>query len=153
MRMQRVVFLRLALLTSLLAALAGCGTGPDDERVFGVYSLVAVEGSALPYLQSSDPDCEVFISEGELRLLLNGTYALEFSGPYSCTGADPGTLGRVYNGRFSQSGNTLDFEAHVQGFGDLQFSGTAGSGEAEVTVPPIPPGEGPDLALQFAIVP
>ena len=146
---------RLVLFASVLAAIAGCGTGPDDERIFGTYTLVAVDGSPVPYL-TSDPNCDVFISEGELRLLLNGTYSLEFSGPYDCTrsgGPDGGTIGRFYNGQFTRSGSTLGFEAHIQGFGDIQFSGSAGSGAAEVTAPPIPPGGGPDLTLGFQLAP
>jgi hypothetical protein len=148
--------LRPALLTSLLAALAGCGTGPDEERIFGTYSLVSVEGNSLPYLDQSDPNCDIFISEGELRLVVNGTYGLEFSGLLDCSrsgGPADGSIGRFYSGRFSRNGSTLGFEVHIQGFGDLQFSGTAGSGEAEVAVPPIPPQTGPVLSLQFQLSP
>jgi hypothetical protein len=141
---------RLLLFIWVLACLS-CGTEPGDESVIGTYTLVAVEGSALPYLDSSDPNCDVFISEGELRLMFRG-YSLEFSGPDECGGdGQQGTRGRVYNGPFSQSGNTLVFEAHVPGNGTLQFSGTAGSGEAEVTVPPIPPQTGPNLAMSFQL--
>ena len=145
---------RLALFTSLLAALAGCGTGPDEERIFGTYSLISVEGTSVPYLDSSDPNCDIFISEGELRLVLNGTFGLEFSGPLDCRrsgGPADGSIGRFYIGRFTRNGSALGFEVHIQGFGDLQFSGTVGSGEAEVTVPPIPPASGPELTLRFQL--
>jgi hypothetical protein len=147
---------RLVLLASVLAAIAGCGTGPDEEPIFGNYSLVTVEGNPVPYLDSSDPNCDIFISAGELRLVLNGTYGLEFSGPLDCSrsgGPADGSIGRFYTGRFTRSGSRLGFEVHIQGFGDIQFSGTAGSGEAEVTVPPIPPASGPELTLRFQLAP
>jgi hypothetical protein len=147
---------RLVLFTSVLSVIAGCGTGPDEERIFGTYSLVAVDGNPVPYLDPSDPNCDIFISEGELRLRLNGTYSLEFSGPLDCSrsgGPTDQTIGRFYNGQFTRSGSTLGFEAHIQGFGDIQISGSAGSGAAEVLAPPIPPGTGPNLNLGFQLVP
>jgi hypothetical protein len=47
----------------------------------------------------------------------------------------------------------LNFQATLQGGGTLQYSGTVNPLESFVTVPPIPPQTGPDLTLQFAIVP
>ncbi len=141
----------LRLLGFLLVLAFGCGSEPDDE-VFGSFTLVGVEGGPLPYLESSDAECEQFISEGELTLNAVGTYSLEFSGPYACTGGQSGTLGRFYNGTLSQTGGNLLFEAEIQGFGTLEFGGTVNPVEASVTVPPIPPTTGPDLTLQFAIV-
>jgi hypothetical protein len=131
----------------------GCGSEPDG--VFGTYILVGVEGGALPFLELSNAECDQFISEGELTLRPIGTYSLEFSGPYDCTrsGGDISTLGRFYNGPFTQAGGELHFEADVQGAGTLQFTGTANPVEAAVTVPPIPPQTGPDLTLQFEMVP
>ncbi|HWN18648.1 MAG TPA: hypothetical protein VNO19_07005 [Gemmatimonadales bacterium] len=138
-----------------LVLLLGCGSEPPDE-ITGTYALVGVEGEPLPYLESSDAECDQFISEGELALNPGGTYNLEFSGPYDCSrgGGQTGTLGRLYNGNFTQSGtNSIAYEAAIQGAGTLHFTGTANPLEAFVTVPPIPPQTGPDLTLQFAIVP
>jgi hypothetical protein len=144
---------RLVLSAALLGALLGCGTGPDDESVFGTYSLVAVEGSTLPFLDTSDPNCEVSISQGELRLLVSGTFSLEFSGPYDCVGGQTGTLGRVYNGAFTRTSSTVAFESVIPGEGTLHFAGTVGPGTVEMIVPPIPPTTGADLTLGFEIVP
>ena len=71
---------RLVLFASVLAAMAGCGTGPDEEPIFGTYSLVSVEGNPVPYLDPSDPNCDIFISEGGLRLVLNGHTVWSFPG-------------------------------------------------------------------------
>lgn len=138
----------------LFLLVLGCGSEPNDE-VFGTYTLVGVEGGPLPYLQSSDAECDLLISMGELTLAQGGSYTLEFSGPHDCTrgGGQVATIGRFYTGSFTQAGNTLAFEAEVQGAGTLHFSGTANPLESFVTVPPIPPGNGPDLRLQFAILP
>jgi len=136
----------------LLGFLVGCGSEPDEE-VFGTFALVGVEGSPLPYLESSNGDCDQFILEGELTLDSAGRYSLEFSGPYECSGGQQGTQGRLYNGSVTQDEGTLLFEAEILGFGTLEFSGTVNPLEAAVTVPPIPPTTGPDLTLQFAIVP
>jgi hypothetical protein len=135
-----------------LLLISACGSEPDD-LIVGTYRLVGVDGNPLPYLESSDAECDQFISEGELNLEPDGTYSLEFSGPRDCTTGQPSTLGRTYNGTVSQSGGQLAFQAEVQGAGTLQFSGTANPLEAFVTVPPIPPQTGPDLTLQFAVVP
>jgi hypothetical protein len=144
---------RRAIACLALGLAGGCGSENNDE-VFGVYTLVGVEGSPLPYLESSDTECDVFIDQGELVLVQGGTYSLEFSGPYDCTrgGGQTGTIGRFYNGVFSQANGELSFQANIQGAGTLHFSGTANPLEAFVTVPPIPPATGPDLRLQFAIV-
>jgi hypothetical protein len=152
--MNQLAFLRRVLTGMGIVLLLGCGSEPDD-RVFGTFALVEVEGSTLPYLEISDADCDVFIAEGELTLREAGTYDLEFFGPYDCSrsGGPSGTMGRVYNGSFTQEGRVLNFQATVQGAGTLQFSGTVNPLESIVTVPPIPPQTGPDLTLQFAIVP
>ena len=132
-----------------------CGSEPDD-RIFGTYVLVGVEGNPLPYLPTSDADCDVFIAEGELTLNEAGTYALEFFGPYDCSrsgGPSGEAIGRVYNGTFTQSQGTLQFEAQIPGGSTVEFSGTANPLEARVTVPVLPPQTGPDLELQFAVSP
>ena len=138
----------------VLALVLGCGSEPNDE-VFGTYALVGVEATPLPYLVSSDAECDLLISMGELTLVEGGTYNLEFSGPHDCTksGGQVATIGRFYTGTFTQAGNTVTFEAEVQGAGTLVFSGIANPLEALVTVPPIPPATGPDLRLQFAVLP
>lgn len=138
---------------SIVLLILGCGSEPDDE-ITGTYTLVGVEGNSLPYLESSDAECDQFISDGELALLPGGSYGLEFSGPRDCSrgGGQPSTLGRLYSG--SRSGtNAIAYEAEIQGSTTLHFTGTANPLEAFVTVPPIPPQTGPDLTLQFAIVP
>jgi hypothetical protein len=145
----------LALLPLALVLMSGCGSGPPDE-ITGTYSLVGVEGQMLPFLETSDAECDQFISAGELTLHPGGTYNLEFSGPRDCSrgGGQPSTLGRLYSGTFTQSGtNSIAYQAEIQGAGTLHFTGTANPLEAFVTVPPIPPQTGPDLTLQFAIVP
>jgi len=136
----------------LLALVLGCGSEPD-ERIFGTFVLVGVEGHALPYLQTSDANCDVFISEGELILHEDGTYDLQFSGPLDCSrsgGPSDQDIGRVYAGTATQSGGALHFEMPVQGSVNVDFSGTVNPLEAIVTVPPIPPATGVDLRLQFA---
>jgi hypothetical protein len=141
-----------------LAALllfSACGSEPDD-RVFGTYALVGVDGNPLPYLLTSDADCDLFVDEGELTLNEVGTFALEFFGPYDCSksgGPSDQSIGRVYSGTFTQSQGDLEFEAPLQGGGTLEFTGTVNPLEAFVTVPPIPPATGADLTLQFAVVP
>lgn len=143
------------LLTWIALGLAtGCGSENNDE-VFGIYSLVGVEGSPLPYLERSDAECDQFIDLGELRLFEQGTYSLEFTGTLDCTrgGGQFQTIGRLYSGTFTQQAGELTFEVEIQGFGTLQFSGSANPVEAFVTVPPFPPATGPDLRLQFAVVP
>ncbi|HEY8197580.1 MAG TPA: hypothetical protein VIG04_11400 [Gemmatimonadales bacterium] len=138
-----------------LVLLLGCGSEPPDQ-ITGTYTLVGVEGQTLPYLESSDAECDQFISEGELTLDPGGTYNLEFFGPRSCadTADPPANFGRVYSGTFTQSGaSSITYATEVQGAGTLHFTGTANPLEAFVTVPPIPPQTGPDLTLQFAIVP
>jgi hypothetical protein len=134
-----------------LVLLLGCGSEPD-ERIFGTYSLVGVEGQPLPFLAFSDAECDEFISEGELTLAETGTYNLEFSGPYDCSrgAGQTGTQGRLYTGTFSQDGGQLEFQAQVQGGPTIVFTGTANPLEARVTVPVLPPQTGPDLELQFA---
>jgi hypothetical protein len=137
-----------------IAQLSSCGSEPNDALT-GSYALVGVQASPLPYLETSDADCDQFISEGSLDLTAGGSYNLEFSGPRDCTrsGGQPSTQGRVYNGSFTQTGvNTVSFAAEISGFGTLHFNGTVNPLEAFVTVPPIPPQTGPDLILQFAIV-
>ncbi len=144
---------RAAWIALLACTLSSCGNEPDD-RIFGTYVLVGVEGNPLPYLATSDADCDVFIDEGELTLNEAGTYGLEFAGPYDCTrsgGPSGDSIGRVYSGTFTQSQGTLQFEAQVQGGPTLEFSGTANPLEARVTVPVLPPQTGPDLELQFAV--
>jgi len=148
-------FRRAASATFLASILliSGCGSEPDD-RIFGTYVLVGVEGNPLPYLATSDAECDVYIAEGELTLNEAGTYALEFVGPYDCSrsgGPSGESIGRVYNGTFTQSGGTLQFQAQVQGGPIVEFSGTANPLEARVTVPVLPPQTGPDLELQFAV--
>jgi hypothetical protein len=137
-----------------LLLFVGCGSEPDD-RIFGTYVLVGVEGETLPYLAFSDAECDEFISEGELTLAETGTYNLEFSGAYDCSrgGGQTGTQGRLYTGTFTQDGGQLQFEAQVQGGPTVEFSGTANPLEARVTVPVLPPQTGPDLELQFAVTP
>jgi hypothetical protein len=144
---------RLKILTALLL-ISGCGSEPDD-RIFGTYALVGIQGSLLPYhdFEQSEGDCDQFINEGELVLDPSGTYSLEFSGERTCTGSEQtSTLGRVYNGSVSQNRGQLSFTAVVPGAGTLQFTGTVNPLEAVVTVPPIPPQTGSDLRLQFAVV-
>ena len=141
-----------ALLAGVLLV-AGCGSEPDD-RIFGTYVLVGVEGQPLPYLATSDANCDVFIAEGELTLNESGTYALEFFGPYDCSrsgGPSGESIGRFYTGSFTQSEGALQFEAQIQGGPVVEFSGTANPLEARVTVPVLPPPTGPDLELQFAV--
>ena len=141
------------LLACVLLA-CGCGSEPDD-RMFGTYVLVGVEGEPLPYLAFSDADCDEFISEGTLTLEEAGTYNLEFSGPVDCSRGQgqTGTQGRLYTGVFSQDGGQLRFQAQIQGGPTVEFSGTANPLEARVTVPVLPPQTGPDLELQFAVSP
>lgn len=144
--------IRLTILACVLL-ISGCGSEPDD-RVFGTYVLVGVEGNPLPYLATSDAECDVFIAEGELTLNQSGMYALEFAGPYDCTrsgGPSGESIGRVYSGTFTQSHGDFQFEVQVQGGPTLEFSGTANPLEARVTVPVLPPQTGPDLELQFAV--
>lgn len=136
-----------------MLVISGCGSEPDD-RIFGTYVLVGVEGNPLPYLASSDADCDVFIAQGELTLNEAGTYSLEIAGPYDCSrsgGQSGETIGRFYTGTFTQSRGDLQFEAQVQGGPTVEFSGTANPLEARVTVPVLPPQTGPDLELQFAV--
>jgi hypothetical protein len=135
-----------------LLLLLGCGSEPDD-RIFGTYVLVGVEGQPLPYLSFSDAECDEFISNGELTLGQAGTYNLEFSGPYDCSrgGGQTGTQGRLYTGIFSQDAGRLEFQAQIQSGPTVEFSGTANPLEARVTVPVLPPQTGPDLELQFAV--
>ena len=145
---------RLKILASLLL-ISACGSEPDD-RLFGTYALVGVDGNSLPYLLTSDADCDLFIAEGELTLNEAGTFELEFLGPYDCSksgGPADQSIGRVYSGTFTQSQGSLEFASPLQGGGTLEFSGTANPLEAAVTVPPAPPQTGPDLTLQFAVVP
>jgi hypothetical protein len=132
---------------------AGCGSENNDE-VFGIYTLVGVEGSPLPYLESSGAECDQTIDRGELRLFEEGTYSLELNGALDCTrgGGQTQTTGRLYIGTFTQQAGQLSFQANIEGFGTLQFGGTVNPLEAFVTVPPIPPATGPNLRLQFAVV-
>lgn len=145
-------FKALTLATGLL--LLACGSEPNDP-VFGTYSLVGVESSPLPYLVSSDAECDLLIDLGELTMAEDGTYTLEFSGPHDCTksGGGVATIGRFYGGTFTQAGNAVTFQMEIQGAGALSFTGTANPLEVFVTVPPIPPATGPDLRLQFAVIP
>jgi hypothetical protein len=136
-----------------LLLLLGCGSEPDD-RIFGTYTLVGVEGNPLPHLATSDADCDLYIAEGVLVLNQTGTYSLEFAGPYDCSksgGPSDQSIGRVYSGTFTQSQGNLEFVAPLQGGGTLEFTGTVNPLEAAVTVPPVPPQTGPDLVLQFAV--
>lgn len=133
--------------------IAGCGSEPDD-RISGTYVLVGVEGNPLPYLATSDADCDVYIAEGELTLNEAGTYVLEFLGPYDCSrsgGPSGESIGRVYGGTFTESGGALQFQTQVQGGPIVEFGGTANPLEARVTVPVLPPQTRPDLELQFAV--
>ena len=142
-----------AVLLACILLVCGCGSEPD-ARIFGTYVLVGVEGNPLPYLATSDADCDVYIAEGELTLNQAGTYALEFFGPYDCSrsgGPSGESIGRVYSGTFTQSQGTLQFASPLQGGGTLEFTGTVNPLEAAVTLPPIPPQTGPDLELQFAV--
>jgi hypothetical protein len=136
----------------VLALTLGCGSEPDD-KIFGTYTLVAIQGALIPYhdFELSGGDCDVFVTEGELVLEPSGSYNLEFSGPRNCTGGEPPTtVGRVYSGTVSQSNGQLAFTADVEGAGPLQFTGSVNPLEAIVTVPPIPPQTGSNLTLQFA---
>ena len=142
-----------ATLLACILLISGCGSEPDD-RIFGTYVLVGVEGNPLPYLATSDADCDVYIAEGELTLNQAGTYALDFAGPYDCSrsgGPSGESIGRFYTGTFTQSEGNLQFQAQVQGGPLVEFSGTANALEARVTVPVLPPQTGPDLELQFAM--
>ena len=136
-----------------LLVLLGCGSEPD-ERIFGTYLLIGVDGHPLPYLVTSDANCDVHIAEGELRLNEGGTYTMEFMGPLDCSrsgGPSEQDIGRQYVGSFTESGGTLQFTGPLQGGGTLEFTGTVNPLEARVTAPPIPPDTGPDLELQFAV--
>ena len=64
----------------------GCGSEPNNE-ISGTYRLVGVDASPLPYLETSDADCDQFISEGELDLVAGGSYDLEFWDPAIVPGA------------------------------------------------------------------
>jgi hypothetical protein len=132
---------------------AGCSSENNDE-VFGIYTLVGVEGSPLPYLETSDAECDQTVDRGELRLFEQGTYSLELNGTLDCTrgGGQTQTIERLYSGTFIQQAGQLRFQANIEGLGTLQFSGTVNPLEAFVTVPPIPPAAGPNLRLQFALV-
>lgn len=140
---------------SLIIGLAlACGTEPDEEPIFGTYALTAVNGAPLPHLlEDSDPDCEVYISHGELVMSAPALYRLEFWGPYNCTGGQTGELGRFYNGNYDRTGNSLSFAAAISGYGTLHFPGTVENRAITVTVPPIPPATGPDLTLDLELVP
>lgn len=134
--------------------LLGCGSGPS-EGITGTYRLVGVDAHTLPFLETSDAECDQSISEGELDLRTGGTYSLQLSGSRDCSrgGGQSSTVGRLYTGSFTQSDvNKIAYEAEIPSFGTLHFSGTANPLEAFVTVPPIPPQTGPDLILQLAIV-
>ena len=123
-------------------AVTACGTEPEDRWLFGTYTLVAVEGGSLPQPEPMDTTCNAMISEGQLILTLEGTYSLETSGPYSCPEGQTGTLGRIYNGSFIRSGESLNFTVVFPGSGAVEFPGQILSpGNVEVTVPPIPPTE------------
>jgi hypothetical protein len=142
---------RLGGISLLLSLVLACGSEPDDQ-LLGTYVLVGVEGHALPYL-TSDANCDVSISEGDLVLHEGGTYDLQFSGPFDCSrsgGPSGDSIGRVYTGTYTQSGSALQFNMQIQGGGSLQFSGTINPLESFVTVPPIPPATGPNLRLQLA---
>jgi hypothetical protein len=132
---------------------SGCGSEPDD-RIFNTYVLVGVDGHPLPYLVTSDADCDVYIAQGELRLNEGGTYTMEFMGPLDCSrsgGPSEEDIGRQYVGTFTESDGVLQFTGPLQGGGTLEFSGTVNPLEARVMAPPIPPATGPDLELQFAV--
>jgi hypothetical protein len=138
----------------IIGLVLACGTEPDDERIFGTYALTAVNGAPLPHLlEDSDPDCEVYISHGELVMSAPALYRLEFSGPYNCIEGQTGELGRFYNGNYDRTGNSLSFAAAISGYGTLEFPGRVETKAIEVTVPPIPPATGPDLTLDLELVP
>jgi hypothetical protein len=137
-----------------ILVVTACGTEPEDRWLFGTYTLVAVEGGSLPQPEPLDPACSAMISEGQLILRLEGAYSLETSGPYSCPEGQTGTLGRIYNGSFTRSGESLNFTVVFPGSGTVEFPGQILSpGNVEVTVPPIPPTEGSDLNLRFEVSP
>jgi hypothetical protein len=143
-----------AIVIGLIGLVLACGTEPDEEPIFGTYALTAVDGAPLPHLlEDSDPDCEVYISHGELVISAPVLYRLEFSGPYNCTEGQTGELGRFYNGNYDRTGNSLSFAAAISGYGTLEFPGRVETKAIEVTVPPIPPATGPDLTLDLELVP
>jgi hypothetical protein len=145
---------RLIVWSSILSLVLACGTEPDDEPIVGNYGLTAVDDRPLPHLlDDSDPNCEVYVSHGELVIAAAASYRLEFWGPYNCIEGQTGELGRFYNGTYARTGNSLSFTAEISGYGTLEFNGSIGTRAIEVTVPPIPPGTGPDLTLDFELVP
>lgn len=133
----------------VLAVATGCGNSLEPDDVAGSYALTAVNEAILPYLLPDTGDCEQFVDIGELQLTAAGSYYIEFWGPIDCDVGQPARAGRAYVGSYQVSGGELRFETVLAGGQLLQFEGEVEGDAVRVTVPPIPPGEGPDLMLRF----
>jgi hypothetical protein len=88
--MQPLTLLRRALTPLLmLTAAAGCGggsdgTGPNDDEVFGTYTLVRAAGQSVPLAKVFEADLGfgaligTYVESGSFRLSENGTWAFSF---------------------------------------------------------------------------
>ena len=93
----------LILATALLAGglLPACGDDPTEpESIFGLYTLVTVNGEELPF---EDPGIE--ISAGSIQLNSDGTYSISLTIDF---GSGPET--DTATGTFTVDGSTVDFD-------------------------------------------
>jgi hypothetical protein len=150
-RAWRQLVARPVLVVPFALAASGCGGGLEPRDVTGSYVVTAANGAGLPHLAESTADCDRFVARGELLLEPTSRYQLELAGPFDCrrSGGTLGTAGSFYVGTYAAAGRRLSFAAPVVGGDTLRFGGEAVEDRIELTVPPIPPQQGPDLTLRL----
>ena len=121
-------------LVAVIATLAACGSdktsiaGPTD--VTGTYSLVTIDGNALPFTVPNNPDHTVVIQSAQV--VLNSDRSYTIGGTGTSDGGDPEQV-IADAGTYSFSGSTVTFTSST--FTSLAYTATATSTQLTETVP------------------
>jgi hypothetical protein len=119
---------------AMVATLAACGsdkkgvTGPTD--VTGTYSLVTIDGHALPYTVPNNPDHTIVIQSA--TVVLNSDHSYTIGGTGTSDGGDPEQV-VADAGTYAFSGSTVTFTSNT--FTSLVYTATATSTTLTETVP------------------
>ena len=121
-----------ALSTLLALGPAGCGddNGPTEPRVsLGTYTLVSVNGVALPFTVPNTGSDTVVVQGATLTLTELGTYTVSVEG----TQNSEATSVLSDEGTFSQSGSEVTF--HSGQFSAVDYTGTINGNTLTITLP------------------
>jgi hypothetical protein len=96
---------------ALILAATACGDGPTDpsvESVVGIYSLVTINGTAVPLTLVTEPDYRLEVLSGFFDLRADGTFTLSLRFRETVDGTAT-TSDYAESGTYTLSGSVLTF--------------------------------------------